>query len=236
MKTLFMLILAAVAANSPIWAQSNQAGPIQAGPSRAGSEQYRQAMSAALNSLKTQSDKTNAAEFMALANQFERIAGAEPKEWLPRYYAGLMYVYAGFRGKTETDKDKFLDQADANLKAAEAIAGSAGGAGKDELAVLKAYIAQSRLVVDPMNRWQQYGPLFQAGLEEAKALNANNPRIYALEGSSLMYTPEQFGGGPGAACPILKQAAEKFTQFKPLSDLHPAWGQPQTESMLAKCK
>lgn len=208
-----------------------RAQPIQAGPVQAGSDQYKQAMSAALGSLKTQSDKTNAAEFMTLANQFERIAGAEPKEWLPRYYAGLLYVYAGFTGKTETEKDKYLDQADVNLKAAEAVSPN-----NDELAVLKAYIAQARMVVDPMNRWQQYGPLFQAGLERAKSLNADNPRIYVLEGSSLMYTPEQFGGGPGTACPLLKQAVEKFAAFKPASDLHPVWGRPQIEPMLAKCK
>lgn len=221
MKTLLFLFIAASVATSPAWAQ-----PIQAG-----SDQYQQAMSAALNSLKAHSEKTTAAEFMTTANQFERIAGAEPKQWLPRYYAGLLYVYAGFTGKNETEKDKFLDQADVNLKAAEVIQPD-----NDELAVLKAYIAQARMVVDPANRWQQYGPPFQAGLEEAKRLNANNPRIYVLEGSSLMYTPEQFGGGPGAACPVLKQAVEKFATFKPVSDLHPAWGQMQIEPMLAKCK
>lgn len=216
MKTLLFFFIAALVASSTTQAQS---------------EQYKQAMSAALNTLKTQSDKTNSAEFMALANQFERIAGAETNEWLPRYYAGLLYVYAGFTGKTEAEKDKFLDQADVNLKAAETISPN-----NDELAVLKAYIAQARMVVDPTNRWQQYGPLFQAGLERAKSLNVGNPRIYVLEGSSLMYTPEQFGGGPGTACPLLKQAVEKFATFKPASDLHPVWGRMNIEPLLEKCK
>lgn len=187
-------------------------------------------MSAAISSMKSQSQTTTPADFLATANQFERIAGAEPREWLPRYYAGLAYVFLGFTGKTEAEKDKFLDQADANLKAAEAIAGE-----NDELAVLKAYIAQARMVVDPAGRWQQYGPLFQAGLEKAKALNPNNPRSYVLEGTSLMYTPAQFGGGLDAACPVLKQAAGKFATFKPVSDLHPTWGQRNIEPLLTKC-
>lgn len=216
MKTLLIFLVAALAANRPVRAQSDQ---------------YKQAMSSAIGSMQTQNQTTPPADFLAVANQFERIAGAEPNEWLPRYYAGLEYVFLGFTGKNETEKDKYLDQADTNLKAAEALAPS-----NDELAVLKAYIAQARMVVDPMSRWQQYGPLFQAGLEKAKSLNANNPRIYVLEGSSLMYTPEQFGGGPGTACPILKQAAEKFTTFKPASDLHPMWGQKNIEPLLAKCK
>ena len=216
MKTTLILLIAVFTASSSVFAQS---------------EQYKQAMSAALGTLKTQNQKTTAAEFMAVANQFERIAGAEPTEWLPRYYAGLLYVYSGFTGKNEAEKDKFLDQADANLKAAETISPN-----NDELAVLKAYIAQARMTVDPANRWQQYGPQFQAGIEKAKSLNANNPRTYVLQGSGLMYTPAQFGGGPDTACPVLKQAAEKFATFKPVSDLHPAWGQMQIEPMLDKCK
>ncbi|CCH51132.1 hypothetical protein BN8_00042 [Fibrisoma limi BUZ 3] len=199
-------------------------------PVHAQSDQYKQAMTDALNKMKTQSEKTPVPDMLAMANQFERIAGVETKEWLPRYYAGLMYVYLGFMGKDETEKDKFLDQADTNLKAALAMAPD-----NDELAVLKAYIAQSRMVVDPTNRWQQYGPLFQAGLEKAKSLNPNNPRPYVLEGTSLMYTPVQFGGGADAACPVLKQAAEKFATFKPASDLHPMWGKEQIEPMLTKC-
>lgn len=220
MKTILITLIAAFAASHSVFAQ-----PIQAG-----SEQYKQAMNAAIGTMKTQSQKTPPAEFQAVANQFERIASAEPKEWLPHYYAGLMYVYSGFMGKNEAEKDKFLDQANTNLKAAEAISPD-----NDELAVLKAYIAQSRMVVDPQNRWQQYGPQIQAGIEKAKSLNANNPRSYVLEGSGLMFTPEQFGGGPAVACPVLKQAAEKFAAFKPVSDLHPTWGREQIEPMLEKC-
>ncbi len=192
--------------------------------------QYQQAMTDALGTMKTQSEKTPTADMLAVANQFERIAGAEPKEWLPRYYAGLLYVYLGFMDKDAAQKDKYLDNADRYLKEAEAINVN------DELAVLGAYIAQARMVVDPMNRWQQYGPIFQSAIEKAKGMNANNPRPYILEGSGLMYTPEQFGGGPKTACPLLKQAAEKFTTFKPATDLHPNWGRDELEPMLAKCK
>ena len=217
MKTIISLIISALVSGiTPVWAQSDQ---------------YKQAMSQAITDMQATSQKSPAADILASANKFERIAGAEPKEWLPRYYAGLNYVYLGFMGKDEAEKDKYLDQADVNLKAAEALSPA-----NDELAVLKAYIAQARMVVDPMSRWQQYGPLFQGGIEKAKSLNPNNPRAYALEGSSLMYTPTQFGGGPDAACPVLKQAVEKFATFKPASDIHPAWGSKNIEPLLAKCK
>jgi len=216
MKTLVISLIAALlGATIPVLAQS---------------EQYKQAMAAAIGTTKTQSMTTSPADILASANQFERIASVETKEWLPHYYSGLAYVYLGFMGKDATEKDAYLDKADANLKAAEAVTNN------DELATLKAYIAQARMVVDPMSRWQQYGPLFEAGIEKAMKLNPENPRPYVLKGSSLMYTPEQFGGGATNACPLLKTAKEKFATFKPASDMHPNWGQKQIEPMLEKCK
>ncbi|WP_266368462.1 hypothetical protein [Tellurirhabdus rosea] len=191
---------------------------------------YKEAMTAALETMKTQSQKTPLPEMLATANQFERIAQAEAKEWLPRYYAGLLYVYAGFMGKDAAEKDRYLDQADRFLKEAEGISPK-----NDELSVLKAYIAQARMVVDPMNRWQTYGPAFEEAIGEAKALNPANPRPYVLHGSSLYHTPEQFGGGLSAACPLLTQASEKFATFKPASELHPNWGQKNIEPLLGKC-
>ncbi len=217
MKTIIITLTALLlGASSPVWAQS---------------EQYKQAMKETLGTMKGYSEKTSAADMLATANQFERIAGAEQKEWLPRYYAGLLYVYLGFSGKDATEKDKYLDQADKYLKEAQALAPK-----NDELAVLKAYIAQSRMVVDPMNRWQTYGATFQEAVAEAKALNPGNPRPYVLEGQSLYYTPEQYGGGAKVACPLLQQAAEKFTTFKPASELHPNWGKNEISPMLAKCQ
>ncbi len=214
MKTLITLLIVAMAANSPVWAQSAQ---------------YQQAMTDAITAMRGLSEKSSATEFVVTANRFERIASAEPGQWLPRYYAGLLYVYGGFSGKDAAEKDRYLDQADRYLKEAEAIEKN------DELAVLNAYIAQARMVVDPMSRWEVYGPKFSEGVQKAKAMNPANPRPYLLEGSSLMYTPAQFGGGTDTACPVLKQAAEKFATFKPATNLHPSWGDDQVEGLLTKC-
>ncbi|AQG78151.1 hypothetical protein [Spirosoma montaniterrae] len=213
MKTLIILLLVALTTTA-LQAQSAQ---------------YQQAMADAIGTMKTQSEKTPTADILSVANQFERIASAEPNEWLPRYYAGLSYVFLGFMGKDATEKDKYLDNADRYLKEAQAINTN------DELIVLAAYIAQARMTVDPMNRWQQYGPIFQTNIDKAKSMNPGNPRPYILEGTGLLYTPEQFGGGPATACPVLKQAAERFTTFKPVSDLHPNWGRQNMEQLLAKC-
>ena len=93
MKTLLIFLVAALTAHPSVFAQS---------------EQYKQAMSAAIGTMNTMNPKTPPSEFQSVANQFERIADAEPNQWLPRYYAGLLYVYSGFTGKSEVEKDPIM--------------------------------------------------------------------------------------------------------------------------------
>lgn len=174
--------------------------------------------------------KPDAKALQEVANRFERIAAAEPKEWLPRYYAAHCYVLMGYIGNTLTEKDQFLDKADVLLKESETIAGKA----TDEILVMEAYETQIRLAADPINRWQNEGEKFGQLIEKAKSLNPENPRIYYLEGSSVFFTPEDYGGGKKAAKPILEKASGKFSNFKPESSIHPDWGKLETEWMLSQ--
>ncbi|MCU0341703.1 MAG: hypothetical protein MUE30_17640 [Spirosomaceae bacterium] len=202
-----------------------------AGVAQAQNEKYTQAMTAALMELRSQSENPNPSALTEVTNRFERIASAEPKEWLPRYHAAFCYSNQAFMTQNMADKDRLLDKADALVEEAEKIS-----ANNDELYVLKAYIAQARLAADPMSRWQTYGAVFGEMLEKAKAVNADNPRIYMLQGTNLFYTPEQFGGGKQAAKPLLEQALEKFANFKPASALHPMWGKGQAEAIAKQCQ
>ena len=195
------------------------------------SDRYTQAMTAAIEAFNQATNKEpNPAELTEIANRFERISSAEPKEWLPRYYAAYLYSSLAFGGNDAAQKDQLSDKAAALLKEAVALAGE-----NSELMVVDAQIKQARLAADPMTRWQTYGPLFEASLAKAEVLNADNPRIYMLRGTSLLYTPEQFGGGKKAAKPVLEKSLEKFANFKPESTLHPNWGQGQAAWMLTQC-
>lgn len=195
------------------------------------SDKYTQAMTAALDAFNQSENKQpDRAGLLAIANRFERIASAEPKEWLPRYYAAYCYSSLAFMGEELAQKDQMADKADALLKEAITIAGE-----NSELLVLDAQIKQARLAADPMNRWQTYGTASDESLGKALQLDADNPRVYTLRGTTLLYTPEQFGGGKKAAKPVLEKALEKFAIFKPLSPLHPTWGQGQAGYMLSQC-
>lgn len=194
-------------------------------------EKYVQAMTATIDLLsKVDKAKNDPVELQEIANRFERIAAAETKEWLPSYYAAFCYTLMGLSGTSIDEKDKFLDKADALIKEAEILAGKPS----DEILVMKAFAAQIRLAADGMNRWQTYGAKFSENIEAAKTVNSNNPRIYYLEGSSLFFTPEEYGGGKKAAKPFLEKAVAEFSTFKPASSIAPQWGKMEAEWMLSQ--
>ena len=175
--------------------------------------------------------KPDAEALQEIVNRFEKILKAEPEKWLPRYYAAYCYIMLGFSGNTLLAKDGFLEKGDALLKQAEIILGKT----TDELLVLKSFAAQIRLAADPQNRWEVEGEKFATYLSQAKNLNADNPRIYYLEGISLFYTPEEYGGGKKVAKPVLEKSIAKFSAFKPESTIHPNWGKVEAEWMLSQC-
>jgi hypothetical protein len=97
-------------------------------------------------------------------------------------------------------------------------------------------IASSHMMVNPMQRWQEYGAESSSNLEAAIAQDPTNPRPNYLKGQGLMYTPEQFGGGCKTAKVELQASLYKFSAFKPASELNPNWGKEQVESLMKTCK
>ncbi|WP_421827608.1 hypothetical protein [Larkinella sp.] len=190
-------------------------------------EKYTKAMEDAIAKVKFM---TPTPELQQTAGQFERIANAEAAEWLPAYWAAYTYALLSMKETDVAKRDALLDKANNFYKNVAQKQPE-----DDETMVLAAQLASARLAVDPENRWQQYVPEFEAALGKAKTKNAENPRIYALQAQSLFYTPEQYGGGKTVACPLLKQAAEKFATFKPASTIHPSWGMETNQYLLSQC-
>jgi hypothetical protein len=171
----------------------------------------------------------SAADYLNTANSFERIALAENDKWLPFYYSSFLYVLASFVDSSSTDRDNYLDKADQFISRADSLE-----ADNSEIYTLKGMIAQARMQIDPMNRWQQYGPAANEDFTKAIEIDSLNPRPEYLIGTGVYYTPEQFGGGPANAKPILEKSLKKYEQFKPADELMPVWGKEQVEQLLAK--
>ncbi len=192
-------------------------------------EKYTAAMGATISAIDT--SFANPADLLAVANKFERIATAEKNQWLPYYYAALCQVNYGFVKNDPSQLDQVADRAEALVNKADALSPA-----NSEISTLKAMIATQRMIVNPMQRFMQYSPIIENHLEKAKAEDPTNPRPYWFKGENLKNTPEQYGGGCAAAMEHLKTAKEKFSTFKPASDLHPNWGKQRTEALLDECK
>ena len=112
-------------------------------------DKYEQAMKKNLSKM---DECKNANDYIKLANTFERIALAEGGKWLPYYYTALNYILASYIDSSNTQKDIYLDKAvEFNSKADSLVPNNS------EIYTLKGMIAQARMQIDPMNRWQKYG-------------------------------------------------------------------------------
>ena len=167
---------------------------------------------------------------LTLANNFERIAVAEKNQWQPYYFAAFCQVNFGFM---EQDKDKVDGIAD---KATDLIAKADSLSPKNsEISCIKSMIASCHMMVNPMQRYMEYGQESGSNLDNAIEQDPTNPRPYMLKGQALKYTPEQFGGGCATAKSLLQTALEKFAIFKPIGELSPSWGKERVNQLLTEC-
>lgn len=187
-------------------------------------EKYESAMKSNLEKIGSAQTSN---DYIKIANNFERIALAEKEKWLPYYYSSFCYVLASYVDTSGTRKDIYLDKADAFLQSADSLAPN-----NSEIYSLKGMLAQARMQIDPMNRWMKYGVEAENNFRKAMEIDSLNPRPEYLIGTGLFYTPQQFGGGPVPAKPVLEKSLAKFNQFVPENDLMPNWGREMVERLL----
>jgi hypothetical protein len=171
------------------------------------------------------------AELVEIANAFDRIAMKETTEWLPLYYSAYSTVSITFfnRQMATEEKVKIFDKATQKLNEARKLAGN-----ESEIYVLDALISQLRISTDRANAYQ-YTIAINNALGRAEVLNAKNPRIAYLRGTTLFYTPAEYGGGPDVAKPLLEKAAQLFTTADVSNPLMPTWGAYHNTMFLGQC-
>ena len=192
------------------------------------SAQYESAMSKQVALLDDPANH-NPAKLQEIGNTFERIAAAEKTQWLPYYYAAYCYVMNALAEQDKSKVDPIADKAQANAEKAEALSPK-----NDEIYCVRSLIATSRIGVDPMTRGMKYGMESANLLSEAGQINKDNPRVDLLQGQSLYYTPEQYGGSKEKAKEKFEIALKKFSAFKPASSIAPHWGEAYTKQLLGQ--
>jgi hypothetical protein len=200
------------------------------------SEKYTSAMKEKIALLDSSKDVNTLKDISAA---FERIGDAEKTQWLPYYYAALSLINAGnFIYLNNPSNAEELQKIDPLAERAEQLIDKADALNQNnsEIYAAKKMTATLRMMVDPMNRYMQYGAKAQQALETAKQLNPANPRIYLLEGEDKFFTPEQYGGSKTEAKKLFEEALQKYDSFKPASDIDPNWGRDTVEYLLNQLK
>lgn len=193
------------------------------------SEKFMASMKANIAAIDT--SFKNPQNLLDLANKFERIATAEKNQWLPYYYAALCQVNYTYMEKDKTKIDAIADKATELIDKADAL-----NANNSEISCIKSMIASAHMMVNPMQRFMEYGQEAQTFIETAMQQDPTNPRPEYLKGQGLKYTPEQFGGGCATAKPVLQSSLAKYNTFKPASEIHPTWGKQRVEMLIGECK
>lgn len=188
---------------------------------------YTAAMTKAIAQL--DSAKTSA-QHLEAANSFARIASAEPKEWLPAYYAAFGQINAAFvlLRENPSKAEEAIEAAQSSLDKAKALAPT-----ESEIAVLQAYILIARVSENPMVKGQELSPQVFAELGKAAALNPDNPRAPFLQGMYTLNMPEFYGGGAARAKPFFEKAAVLYEKAQPEA-LMPTWGKESNAKFLGK--
>jgi hypothetical protein len=168
-------------------------------------------------------------ELTDLANQFDRISLAEKNEWFPGYYAAYCYgSIVIFCNVSNEERQKYLDMAQAQidniLKRVQ---------NESEIYVLQAFVYQLRIT--DASQGYTYSVKSNEALGQAERLNPGNPRVYYLKGSNTFYTPENYGGGPKVAKPLLEKAAKMFATQVIENKLLPNWGSEHNNQLLSQC-
>jgi hypothetical protein len=191
-------------------------------------DKYQEAMQAGLEKFGSASGVN---ELQAAALHFERIAEVETEEWLPAYYASLIYCIIAFRTEDVQEKEKFVRQAQTHID--EAMKATPD---ESEVHTLQGMVYQALIGVDPASNGQIYGSKANGSFQTAIRLNSENPRPYYLQAVSLLYTPEQYGGGKKAALPLFEKAMGLFAKESPENSLYPDWGKEDCERNLKVCQ
>lgn len=173
-----------------------------------------------------EADKTDEAE-----NMFERIAKAEPEEWLPNYYIAQMNSIKSWGIKDESVLKSQLAKAQEHLD--DAMTKSANNA---ELLVMQAQVLTNWIAFDGMT----YGMKYSAKVNElyAKALKLvpKNPRVISCKAQWNMNSAKYFGQDTTTYCKEIEASIELFDTFKAETEFHPNWGQKRAEQVVESCK
>lgn len=164
------------------------------------------------------------------SNLFERIASAEPDNWLPFYYAAQINTIVSFGEKDEAKLTQQLEKAQEYTDLAKAISPE-----NPEIMVQQAMVHTAWVAFDGATYGMTLAAKIASIYSKAAELAPNNPRVVFSKAEWDMGSARYFGGDITPYCKDVERAIELFDNFKPETEFHPNWGKDRAVATLENC-
>ncbi|MFK5983230.1 MAG: hypothetical protein QM499_09970 [Flavobacteriaceae bacterium] len=160
-------------------------------------------------------------------NLFERIAKAEPNQWLPSFYVSYILVIEGFSEKDEAKLKSQMDKAMLFMNDAKAIS-------KDEVEImlLDALWYTVWVAHDGAVYGMKYGAKVSGIYQEAITKAPNNPRVILNKAEWDIGGAKFFGKPTEPFCKEIERAIELFNSFTPEAEFYPQGGKERAQNLI----
>ncbi|WP_455169204.1 hypothetical protein [Aegicerativicinus sediminis] len=154
------------------------------------------------------------------ANMFERIANAEPNEWLPPFYVAQINVFQSFNEKDEAELKAKLKKAQDFLNDAKTLSPE----NNEELHLLQAQLLTCWVIFDGMKYGMTMSPKITQLYAEARKMAPNNPRVAFGKVEWEFGAAQYFKQDITPFCDDMKNALALFDSFEPKGPFYPSGG------------
>jgi len=192
-----------------------------------GTNSFDKLMKENLKALRANTEDVN---YIALADNFGKIAENNPNRFEPLYYSAYCYIIGSWQFDDPTKKTELLSKANVDIDKGLLLSPE-----NDELIVLKAFYYQAMIMTNPQQFGQSYSMKAAELFSKAQGIEPSNPRAQFLLAQNTYYTPVEYGGGKDRALPLFKKAAGFFKTQETSNYLSPIWGEQTNNKMILEC-
>lgn len=162
---------------------------------------------------------------------FERIAQAEPNNWIPSYYAANVLISTSFQTQDKASKMAMLEKAKTWIAAAHKCSPE-----NSEIYTLEGLLYTAYVAMDPPTYAMQYGQKIMEFHQKAITLDEGNPRAQANLIEYEMGTAQWFGQDLKPFCERMQKVIPLFENQSSEVAFAPSYGIERAKQVAASCQ
>ncbi|MGV6829889.1 MAG: tetratricopeptide repeat protein [Flavobacteriales bacterium] len=160
-------------------------------------------------------------------NLFERIAVAEPEQWLPKFYVSYITVIQNFNEKEETKLMAQQEKAMNFLNQVKEITSN-----NEEVLLLEALWYTVWVAYDGATYGMKYGGKVSQLYQDALQINPNNPRVILNKAQWDIGGAKFFGQPLEPYCKDIQHAIDLSKDYKPKGKFYPIFELDRAKELL----